>query len=110
MTNPLMRSRVALGCLPGEVSCDDGGAHNLKSSVIWFYMVMRSSVVDDRFGLLPLIEGLKSFFLLFRGGSGGLQHLIVLRLVDAFFDEPFILTAPFVILVLVGTFRRLVPG
>jgi hypothetical protein len=41
---------------------------------------------------------------------GGLEHLIVLRFLDAFFDELLAFASPFVILVLVGTFRCLVSG
>ena len=71
---------------------------------------MRSSIVDDRPVLLPRVGSLPPFLILLRGGFGGLEHLIMLRLVDTFFDEPFTVTSPFAIFVLVGTFRCLLTG
>jgi hypothetical protein len=64
----------------------------------------------DPKALSPLIpewlENSRFASALLLGCSGGLHHLIVLRAGHAFFDEPFIIAPPLVILVVAGRHRR----
>ena len=51
-----------------------------------------------------------SFFILLRGCSGGLIHLVEFRPGDAFIHQPFIIASPFFILIFAGSRGDFVAG
>ena len=67
-----------------------------------------SRAVGFKLASMGFLSRLTSVFLL--GCSGGLDHAIMFRFGDAFFDELFFIAPPLLILILAGSRRHFVSG